>query len=255
MSITTIDELEGMKKIGHIVGYVLYEMKKYAKAGMSTADLDEFGAKLLNEFGAKSAPKETYKFPGYTCISVNNEVAHGIPSKHKILKDGDLINIDVSATLNGFCGDNGMSFVIGTDKNDHSKLVDASREILMESINSIVPGMKISDFGKGIEYRAKKRGYRVIRNLAGHGIGRSLHESPNYILNCEDKKNKQCFKENSVVAIETFISTESSYAQELKDGWTLVGDRGGYVAQHEHTIVITSGKPIILTASNNIRMA
>ena len=111
MSITTIDELEGMKKIGHIVGYVLYEMKKYAKAGMSTADLDEFGAKLLNEFGAKSAPKETYKFPGYTCISVNHEVAHGIPSKHKILKDGDLINIDVSATINGFCGDNGMSFV------------------------------------------------------------------------------------------------------------------------------------------------
>lgn len=255
MSITTQDELEGMKAIGHIVGYVLYEMKKYAKVGMTTAELDEFGAKLLNEFGAKSAPKETYNFPGYTCISVNHEVAHGIPSKHKILKDGDLINIDVSASLNGFCGDNGMSFVIGTDNNDHSKLVDASKEILMQSINTIVPGMKISDFGKSIEYRAKKIGYKVIRNLAGHGIGRSLHESPNFILNCEDKKNKQRFKENSVVAIETFISTASSYAEEMNDGWTLVGDRGGYVAQHEHTIVITAGKPIILTTSNNIRMA
>nr|WP_287420644.1 type I methionyl aminopeptidase [Candidatus Brachybacter algidus] len=202
--------------------------------------------------GAKSAPKLTYGFPGFTCISVNNEVAHGIPTEDKILQEGDLINIDVSAEMGGFWSDNGGSFVLGEDFHGHLKLVDASKSILRKAIYSIKGGMRIADLGALIESEAKKSGYKVIKNLTGHGIGRSLHEEPREIANYRDGFNFQRFKKNSVVAIETFISTNSTIANTQEDGWTLIGNKGGYVAQHEHTIVITDGQPIILTALNGI---
>lgn len=252
MSITNESELLGMKKISEVVGTTLRKMREFAKVGMTTKELDEYGGQILKGFRAKSAPYETYEFPGWTCISVNNEIAHGIPSAKKILKEGDLINIDVSAELDSFWSDNGGSFVLGSDINNHQPLVDASREILFKAINNIRGGVKIADIGSIIEKEAKKAGYKVIRNLAGHGVGRSLHEDPENILNYKDKFNKQRFKKNSVVAVETFIATDSSIAVELEDGWTLVGNRGGFVTQHEHTILVTEDKPIILTKTNEI---
>jgi methionyl aminopeptidase len=169
-----------------------------------------------------------------------------------VLKEGDLANIDVSAELNGFWSDNGGSFVLGLDINQHQKLVDASKEILQKAIFNIRGGIRISEIGHLIEQEAKKRGYKVIRNLTGHGIGRSLHEEPGEIASYRNKSNLTRFKKNSVVAIETFISTTSTYAETLQDGWTMVGNKGGYMAQHEHTIVVTDGKPIILTEMNEI---
>lgn len=252
MLIKTESELAGMKKISEVVGTTLKKMRAYAKVGMSTKELDDYGAELLIQQGAKSAPYETYKFPGYTCISVNKEAAHGIPSADKILKEGDLINIDVSAELNGFWSDNGGSFVLGKDIHEHQPLVDASKEILHKAIHSIKAGVKICDVGDVIEMEAIKRGYMVIENLAGHGVGRSLHEAPEEILNYKDDTNQERFKKNMTVAIETFISTDSSITVQLKDGWTLVGEEGGYVTQHEHTILITDDKPVILTESNGI---
>ncbi len=252
MSITQESELIAMKKVSNVVAYALKEMKNYAKPGISTKLLDDFGAEILKDFGANSAPYKTYKFPGYTCISVDNEFCHGIPSKNKILKEGQLINIDVSAELNGFWSDNGASFVLGNDKFGHQKLVDASAEILKKAILNIRGGVKISDIGHLIETEAKKRGYKVIKNLTGHGIGKSLHEEPLEITNFKDRFNTTRFKKNTVVAIETFISTHSNYAVTLNDGWTMVGNNGGYMAQHEHTIVVTNNKPIILTEMNEI---
>lgn len=252
MSISSQAELEGMQQISTIVAHTLKSMREYAKPGMSTKQLDEYGAGILNTLGAKSAPKLTYNFPGCTCISLNREIAHGIPSANKILKEGDLLNIDVSAEMNGFWADNGGSFILGGMQNEHTQLVEASKQILYKAIHSIKDGVKISEIGKLIETEAKKAGYKVIKNLAGHGVGRSLHEDPQEILNCYDRFNRQRFKKNSVVAIETFISTHSSYAEQQADGWTLLGNRGGYVAQHEHTIVVTDGTPLILTADNCI---
>ncbi|MFA6150561.1 MAG: type I methionyl aminopeptidase [Chitinophagaceae bacterium] len=252
MSITNKAELAGMKKASEAVAYTLKEMSHYARVGMSTKELDDYGGQILNELGAKSAPYLTYGFPGWTCISVNNEFCHGIPSDKRILQEGDLINIDVSAELDGFWSDNGGSFVLGKDIHQHQKLVEASREILLKAINNIKGGVKIADIGHLIETEAKKRGYRVIKNLTGHGVGRSLHEEPNEIANYRDRFNLSRFKKNSVVAIETFISTNSTYAETLKDGWTMVGNRGGFMAQHEHTIVVTDGKPIVLTEMNGI---
>ncbi|RFC53624.1 type I methionyl aminopeptidase [Brumimicrobium aurantiacum] len=252
MSITNESELIGMQRISQVVGTTLKRMRAYAKVGMSTKELDEYGGEILKSYGAKSAPFETYRFPGYTCISVNEEAAHGIPSDQKILKEGDLVNIDVSAELDGFWSDNGGSFVLGKDIHNHQPLVDASKHILQKAINSIKGGVKISDIGHIIETEAKKSGYKVIKNLAGHGVGRSLHEEPENILNYRVRTNRERFKKNTTVAVETFISTNSSVAVEQSDGWTLVGNRGGFVTQHEQTILVTDKEPVILTEANEI---
>lgn len=252
MSITSELELIGMKKVSDAVAYTLKEMKNFAKVGMTTKELDDFGGNILKNLGANSAPFVTYKFPGFTCISVNNEFCHGIPSAKTILCEGDLINIDVSAELDGFWSDNGNSFVLGEDIHQHQKLVDASKEILKKAISNIKGGVKIADIGFLMENEAKKRGYKVIKNLGGHGIGRSLHEEPDELLNYRNRYDQRRFKKNAVVAIETFISTNSSQAVELNDGWTMVGNKGGFMAQHEHTIVITDGEPMILTEKNGV---
>ena len=252
MSITKESELAGMKKASEAVAYTLKAMRNFAQPGMTTKQLDDYGRQILDDLGAKSAPYLTYGFPGWTCISVNNEFCHGIPSEKKILSEGDLINIDVSAELDGFWSDNGGSFILGRDLNQHKEIVDASKAILRKAIHNIKGGVRISDIGFLIETEAKKRGYKVIKNLTGHGVGRSLHEEPREIANYRDKFNLTRFKKNSVVAIETFISSISTRAETLPDGWTMVGNKGGFVAQHEHTIVVTEGSPIVLTEANEI---
>lgn len=252
MIVKTEEELLGMQRVSEAVGLTLQKMRGYSQVGMSTKDIDEYGRQILEALGAKSAPFETYGFPGYSCISVNNEFAHGVPSDKVNLKNGDIINIDVSAELDGFWSDNGCSFVIGEDIQGVQHLVDTSKEILLEAISQIKGGVKISDIGKLIETKARKAGYTVIRDLAGHGVGRSLHEEPDAIMNYCDRYDKRRFRKDSVVAIETFISTHSTFIKKGADDWAFVGDKGGFVAQHEHTILITSDKPIILTAANGI---
>ncbi len=252
MSITKESELTGMKRASEAVALTLKEMRNSARPGMTTKRLDDLGGEILNDLGAKSAPRLTYNFPGWTCISVNNEVAHGMPSDKKFIKEGDLINIDVSAELDGFWSDNGGSFVLGIDHNNHQRLVDTSKQILQKAIYNIKGGVRISDIGYLIETEAKKAGYKVIKNLTGHGIGRSLHEDPGAIANYRDKFNFTRFKKNSVVAIETFISTASTTTYTEKDGWTQIGNMGGFVAQQEHTIIVTDEKPIVLTIMNEI---
>jgi methionyl aminopeptidase len=251
MIIQTDTELKGIRQISDIVAITLKKMKEYARTGMTTNELDKFGADILKSFGANSAPFATYKFPGWTCISINNEMAHGIPS-NRVIKEGDLVNIDVSAEFNGFYADNGASFVLGEDINNKQALIDTSIEALQKAISIIKSGIKISEVGRIIEKTAKAKGYKVIKNLGGHGIGRGLHEEPDCILNYYDKYDSRRFKKNSVVAIETFLSTDSTFVDTSADGWTLTGNKGGFCAQHEHTILVTSGKPIVLTEKNGI---
>ncbi len=253
MVVKTEEELQGMKRVSEAVALTLRKMSDYTEIGMSTKDIDEYGRQLLESLGAKSAPFETYDFPGYSCISVNKEFAHGVPSNKVKLKNGDLINIDVSAELDGFWSDNGCSFVVGEDIQGVQHLVDTSKQILLDAIAQISGGIRIADIGKLIESRAKKAGYTVIRDLGGHGVGRSLHEAPEAIMNYYDRYDTlRRFRKDSVVAIETFISTRSTSIETASDGWAFTGSKGGFVAQHEHTILITSNKPIILTAANGI---
>jgi methionyl aminopeptidase len=252
MSITSQAELLGMQKASEAVARTLKSMREFARPGMSTAELDEHGRAMLASFGARSAPKLTYGFPGWTCISVNNEIAHGIPSPRTILQEGDLVNVDVSAELNGFWADNGGSFVLGNDLHQHQQLVDASSAILKIALANIRDGVRIAQVGGIIETEARKRGYTVIKNLTGHGIGRGLHEEPHSIANYYDKYNRDRFRKNLVVAVETFISTRGTWAYEGSDGWTLSGKKGCFTAQHEHTIMVTDGEPLIFTHENGV---
>jgi methionyl aminopeptidase len=252
MSIGNERELDGMKAVSDAVAYTLRQMMDYAQPGMTTKQLDDYGGQLLTAYGARSAPLLTYGFPGHACISVGKEFCHGIPSAKRVLQAGDLINIDVSAELNGFWADNGASFVLGPDVNGHNQLVKASEAILAQALAVITDGVRIADVGGVIETEARGYGYKVVRNLTGHGVGRSLHEAPSNIANYRDVFNRGRFRKNSVVAIETFITTHSTLAVTLRDGWTMVGNRGGYMAQHEHTVVVTDGLPLILTAKNGV---
>ncbi|MFY0687197.1 MAG: type I methionyl aminopeptidase [Cyclobacteriaceae bacterium] len=252
MSINNASELRGMQLASEAVAKTLKEMTTYATPGMSTKELDDFGASILAHYGAKSAPLLTYGFPGCTCISVNEEFCHGIPSTKRILQEGDLVNIDVSAELNGFWSDNGGSFVLGEDTMGHQSIVDASKMVLQKALDNIKGGVRISDVGHLMETEAKKHGFKVIKNLTGHGVGRSLHEEPSEIANYRDRFNRTRFKKNSVVAIETFIAEKSTLAMTLQDGWTMIGNRGGLMAQHEHTIMVTDGKPVVFTEENGV---
>lgn len=252
MSIETNQDFTGIKKVSEVVGLTLRQMREYAQPGMSTKELDEYGASILKKYGARPAPNITYGFPGWTCISLNHEVAHGIPADNKILREGDLINIDVSAELDGYWADNGGSFVLGEDIYQHHDLVETSKAILNKAIQYIKNGVKIAHLGRLIETEAKKSGYRVIKNLVGHGVGRSLHEEPTEIPCYYDRFNRGRFKRNSVVAIETFISTGTTRAYDKGDGWTMITTDGSFVAQHEHTIMVTDHEPLILTKVNGI---
>jgi len=246
MRIRNEKDLEGIKKISEVVALVLKEMKANTKPGISTKALDDIGRDIMISYGAHSAPYSTYKFPGWSCISINEEIAHGIPSDKKIIMEGDLVNIDVSAELNGYWSDNASSFVVGEDIHKYQPLADASKDILMKAINNIKSRVRVSAIGSLIETEARQHGYRVIKNLTGHGVGKKLHEDPE-IENYCNYRNTARFKKDSVVAVETFISTISNYVATRPDGWTLVGRNGGYIAQHEHSIIVTDDKPIILT--------
>lgn len=252
MSITSHADVVGLQRVSQAVGSTLKQMRDYARPGMTTQELDDYGGRVLAALGARSAPRLAYGFPGWTCISVNTEVAHGLPSARKVLREGDLVNIDVSAELGGYWADNGGSFVLGADVHQHQPLVDASRQILRTALSHIRDGVRIADVGGLIEKEARKAGFRVIKNLVGHGIGRSLHEAPAEIPCYYDRRNRTRFQKNSVVAVETFISTRAAIAHQLPDGWTLATADGSFVAQHEHTIIVTDGQPLILTDANGI---
>lgn len=252
MSIQSEEELRGLQAVGEAVAITLKKMKDYARIGMSTLELDEYGASILAEFGAESAPIKDYDFPGHTCISLNQEACHGIPAADRIMQEGDLVNIDVSAALNGYYGDNGSSFILGKDLQNLQPLVDASRDILYLALEKIQHRVRIQDIGGLIEKEAKKRGFKVIRNICGHGIGRRLHEAPEEIACFRDRRNRERFEMNGVIAVETFISTDARYVYEEEDGWTLSTMGKGFVAQQEHTLVVGDGYPTILTSLNGI---
>lgn len=246
MSITGIEDLENLKKIGSIVARCLDHMSKKLEPGMTTHDLDEIGRIFLELHGAKSAPKLVYDFPGTTCISVNHEAAHGIPSVHKKLAAGDLINIDVSAELNGYFADTGGSFIMPPITPIKKKVCEVAKETMWKGIAASVHGNKLNQIGKAMESEAHKNGLSVIRNLCSHGVGRWLHEEPEHIPGYYDKKDNRVLKEGMVITIEPFVSNGARHVIDGGDGWTLVNPNH-FTAQYEHTIVITKAQPLIMT--------
>lgn len=249
MSVETKEDLENLKRVGRIVADTIRLLRKAVRPGVTTSWLDSLARKYFESFGARSAPELDYNFPGATCISVNHEVAHGIPGD-RVIQQGDMVNFDVSLELNGYYADAGYTVVVGAEDGDEvkDKLCKASSDILMDTIKSIRANDKLNKIGYSIENLARHKGFTVIKNLSGHGTGRKLHEEPVNILNYGERKDRRRLKNGSVLAIETFISTKSEYVLEEKNGWTLSCPDRSLVAQFEHTVVITNGEPIVLTA-------
>lgn len=246
MTIETQDDVDALKRIGKIVSFVLQKMLDAAEPGMTTRELDLIGEKLLAEHGAQSAPKLTYNFPGSTCISINEEAAHGIPGD-RIIRAGDVLNVDVSAELGGYFADTGGTTVVPPSTPQKTRLCHATRMALAEAMKSARAGQPINGIGAAIERTAKAYGFKVIENLASHGVGRALHEEPEHIPGYFDASDKRILQEGMVITIEPFLSTKSRIVTETSDGWTLAGVRGNLSAQYEHTMIITQGAPIVVT--------
>lgn len=245
MSIENENQFEGLKKIGEIVANCLVWMKHSAKPGMTTSELDDIGAKYLQKFGARSAPRSVYNFPGSTCISVEHEGVHGVPGNQK-LEEGFLINIDVSAELNGFFADTGGSFVLGNGTTEKQNLCVSTQKALKIALKQVYHSSPLNQIGKVVQKHAEQSGLTVVRNVGGHGVGKSLHESPEFIANYYDSRDRRVFKENSVVAIEPILSTGAEILEDKGDGWTLHHPRF-FTAQFEHTVMVTKDRPYIFT--------
>lgn len=246
MSVESENDLIALRKIGRIVANCLRAMGRALEPGMTTRELDEVGRKFLELHGATSAPVLVYNFPGSTCISVNEQAAHGIPGD-KVLKASDLVNIDVSAELDGYFADTGGSFIIPPETEMKAQLCKATKQALGLAISEARAGRPINRIGHAIETHALKNGLTVIENLGSHGVGRALHEEPGFIPGYYDAKDKRVLKENQVITIEPFLSTGAREVFDEGDGWTLATSARYLTAQYEHTMVITKGAPLIMT--------
>ena len=248
MIITTDDQLERLKAIGRICALTREAMAAAMQPGMTTLELDEIGAKILAEHGALSAPIVTYDFPGATCISVNEEIAHGIPGD-RVLHEGDLINIDVSAEKDGVFADCGASYVLGKGDRRLENLCRDGKKAMWAGINAVKAGAPLADIGDAIGKLAKKGGYTLIRNLASHGVGDSLHDEPGEIPTWPDKSERRRIDNGLVFTIEPFLSLGGKMADQKSadDVWTLVAEPLAPCVQYEHTVVATPRGAVVVT--------
>ncbi|QDC10846.1 type I methionyl aminopeptidase [Oceanicola sp. D3] len=245
MTITHEDELEGLREIGRIVAETLQAMGRALEPGMTTAELDALGAEILEREGAVSAPQGTYGFPGATCISMGDVIAHGIPGS-QVIRAGTLVNIDVSASKDGFVADTGASFRVGDVPASLKRLCTDGRKACQIGVAQVRAGRPIGAIGNAIGQFASKRGYTLIRNLASHGTGRALHEYPEEIPTWPSR-DRRPITDGLVLTVEPFLSRGGLWAEDGGDGWSLLANPRAACVQYEHTVVATRGKPITVT--------
>jgi methionyl aminopeptidase len=246
MTIQTRNDLTALRRIGQIVAITLQAMREALAAGMTTQELDDIGRQVLARYGARSAPELCYGFPGATCISINEEVAHAIPGARTI-REGDLVNIDVSAELDGYFADTGASFPVGAAPALTHRLCQATQEALKAAVQVARAGNKLAEVQRAVHRVAHRHRFTVIQNLAGHGIGRQLHEAPAHVPDYSRGQDRRRFQRGMVLTLEPFLSTGATQVQEASDGWTLITPAHYRTAQFEHTVAITDGAPVVLT--------
>ena len=239
-------DIEYLKAIGRICAETLRKMMNATRPGMTTRELDEIGRALLEAEGAHSAPQITYNYPAATCISVSPVIAHGIPDEH-VLREGELIHIDVSAELDGYYADTGASLVVSKRDRNLERLLEATKTTLAKALRAAKAGNPLNGIGRTVQTEARKRGYNVIYDLTGHGIGRRLHEHPKEILNFHNPEHHRVLNEGLVLAVEPFLTTGVGRTVQEADGWSIRTMDRAIAAQFEHTIVVTKNEPIILT--------
>ncbi len=246
MTIDSPEDLEALKKIGRIVALTLQAMKETLRPGITTAELDEIGRAYMESQGARPAPTLVYDFPGATCISLNEEAAHGIPGD-RVIQAGDLVNIDVSAELDGYFADMGATYPMLPVSPQAHKLLRCTQRALDKATAVAQAGRMLNEIGRAVELEAKRCGFNTLRNLTGHGVGRHIHEPPQSILNFYEPRDRRRLAKGMVITVEPFLSTGAAFAVEAKDGWTLKTADNSLTAQFEHTMVITKGQPMIIT--------
>lgn len=238
-------ELDGLLRIGQLCGQTLLHMAKHVEPGITTRALDQIGAAFLQKHNAQSAPITAYKYPGWTCISVNEEAAHGIPGD-RVIQAGDMVNIDVSAVLEGYWGDTGATLLVPPIQPAHQHLTEQTIKALQAGIAAAKANEPIYEIGRAIEGVAKRSGYNLIRELAGHGVGRGIHENPS-VFNYFTRKTRDPLVEGLVITIEPFLTKGKGRIYTAKDGWTLRTIDNVVAAQYEHTVVIAGDSPILVT--------
>lgn len=251
MSIVKTDnEMKIMREANRIIAVILTELRDRVKPGVNTFDLDSWAEERILGFGAKPAFKGyiygSRMFPATLCTSINEEVVHGIPSKKRVLKDGDIIGIDVGCIYKGFHGDGAFTYPVGDISPEASHLLDTCNKALYKGIEKAKRGNRVSDISIAIDRFVSPKGYGIVKELTGHGVGRDLHEAPQ-ILNYDDGRKGKKLKVNMTLAIEPMINMGTYEVKTLKDNWTVVTRDGSLSAHFEHTIAVTANGPEILT--------
>ena len=247
MTADSQEQIKALRAAGSMVRQVFEQMKAAAKPGVTTGELDAIAIRLFEQKGAQSAPQLFYEFPGATCISVNEEAAPGIPGDRK-LRDGDMLNIDVSAKYQGVVADMGESFVVGRGRRAQERICEAVRKAVTKAIAEIKPGRSLNVIGQTVQKVADRMGYQIVENLGSHGVGESIHEEPSYIPRDNPQESRR-LTEGLVLTVEPFFTTGPAWVDEAADGWTLKVPTGELVAQFEQTVIVSRNGPIVVTAA------
>jgi methionyl aminopeptidase len=246
MSITTAEELEKLRACGLIVAKALRAMTDAVRPGVTTAELSEIGSRILTENGAQSSPPLIYNFPGDVCISVNDEVVHGIPG-HRVIQPGDLVKLDLTAVKDGYHTDSAVSIQVSPAAEKSRELAHCAERAFRQALTAARTGHRTKDIGRAVEREVRRRGFHVIKELGGHGVGRTIHEEPR-IPNYADPEARHLLTEGLVITIEPIIAAGTGNVSLDRDGWTVRTADGSLAAHYEHTLVITKHDPILLTA-------
>ena len=246
IQIKTPKEIEAMREACRISAGALRAGGAAIRPGATTADVDKAIYDYIVSRGARPNFKGLYGFPGSACISVNQELIHGIPSKKVVLREGDIVSIDTGAAVHGWNGDNVYTFACGSVDQRAQKLLDVTKEALYRGIAAAVPGNRVGDISAAVQQYVEENGFSVVRNYVGHGVGRELHEDPE-VPNYGQAGRGPRLVSGMVIAIEPMVNEKSHVVKTLSDGWTVVTADGGLSAHFEHTIAITPNGPVILT--------
>ena len=246
VQIKNSEQLAKMRKAGRITGEAILAAREHIKEGVSTKELDTIIRNYIEKCGAKPSFLGYGGFPGSACISINNEVIHGIPSAKRFLKEGDIVKIDVGAYIGGFHGDSANTFGVGKISAEAEKLIAVTRESFFRGVKAAVPGKRIGDIGSAICGYAEDLGYGVVRKFVGHGVGHELHEDPE-VPNFGTAGRGARLYTGMTIAIEPMINVGTRDVKILDDGWTVITADGSLSAHYEHTVAIADGEPILLT--------
>lgn len=246
MSIDNEEDLAGMERAGKATRAVLESMKAAVRVGISTRELDEIGAETMQSLGARSAPKMVYGFPGHNCISVNDEIVHGVPGGRTLAK-GDLVKLDVTVEVDGYMADACETVAVGWVGNQARELIACVKRAFWAGVSAAKPGARAFDIGREVHRTVAASGYSVVRDLTGHGIGRTIHEKPT-IPNQFDPRFSDVLREGLVFTIEPMIAVGTSRTVTMKDGWTVRTRDRSLSAHYEHTMVLTRDGARLLTA-------